>query len=84
MIEKIKAWYKKLSNSSQLLVLVISWFVYWTIFKLLFDTVWPDDESQTYTARILQGLWMAIWMTTLSNWKKVKLLFKRNTPTSTE
>ena len=75
MITKIKEWFKRLSNSSQLIVLFISWFIYWILFELLFDAVWPDDEPETYTARILQGVWMAIWMTTLSNWKKVKLLF---------
>jgi hypothetical protein len=84
MIDKIKTWFKSLSNGGQLLVVFVAWWIYWLLFKFLFDAIWPDDNSETYTNRALEGMWMAVWMTTVSNWSKVKRLYKKKPVSNNE
>lgn len=78
MKSKIGQWYLALSNGKKLVVLFILQFVYWAFAWWLFKKVWPDEEPYTWGELLIDSLWMAVWMTTLFHWKKVKQLFSKS------
>jgi len=77
MGKRIFEWYLALGNTRQVGVLFMLQFTYWAICWFIFKKVWPDDEPFTWPELLFQSTWMALWMTTMFHWKKVKLLFKK-------
>lgn len=73
-------WYSGLSIKKKLAVQFILQFVYWTIAWYIYNRIFPDETPLTLGELVLDGVWMATWMTVLTNWKKVRSLFKREEP----
>ena len=77
MIKRIKEWYKSLSSNQRLAIHFCIQWLYWFLVWIVMEKVWPDDEPKTIGSILFTATWMAVWMTTLFEWKKVKALFTR-------
>jgi hypothetical protein len=74
---KIKSWYKGLPVKQQMIVFfLVQWF-YWFAAWILFDFVWPDEKPASILSMLFKASWMAIWMTVIFNWSKIKQLRKK-------
>jgi hypothetical protein len=75
MRKRLKEQYLLLSNGKKLLVLFLLQWTYWVAAMAAMEKFWPGDSPLTTGQLIVKGTFMAVWMTIIFHWKKVKILF---------
>lgn len=81
MLLRLKAWYKGLTPLTQLSIAFLVTWIIWFASSLLGDKVFYK-EKHSLADHLFNATWMAIFMTPLYAWNKVKAVFKtkRNNP----
>jgi hypothetical protein len=77
MTKRYIHWYGNLPDKKKLAVQFILQMAYWMFAWYIYKKFFPGETPLTIGQLLFHGIWMATWMTTLTNWKKVRSLFKR-------
>jgi len=75
MLLKLKIWYEALTSLQQLIIILLANWILWFICFLLEDKVFYEEKRQL-THHIFDATFMALFMTPLYAWGKVKAVFK--------
>ena len=75
MFRKFHFWYTELTLLQQLSISFLTNWIFWFIASIIGEKI-NFYEERTLGSHIFYVTWMAFFMTTFNNWRKVKLLFK--------
>lgn len=72
---RLKLWYRNLQPVQQLgAMLLINWII-WLTSSFCKDIIF-DEAKHTLAYHVFNATWMALLLTPLFNWKKVRAIFK--------
>lgn len=77
MFRQFDMWYRNLTPLKQLIISFVSNWIFWFISGLIRDKVFFEEE-RSLIYHIFGATWMALFMTSLFNYRKIKSIFKSN------
>lgn len=69
--------YNALSDRGKLVASFAAQWIYWLLAWWLFKKVWPDDEPLTVSELLFTATWMALWMTVIFQWRRLKNMLRK-------